>query len=305
LDNSHRDTPIRLIVPYVQGGGSDQRARMVARHLARELGEPVEVVNRTGAIVGHTAIAEAAPDGRTIGQISGEIGMMHWYGGLTPLKPDDYTPLAVPFVEAAAVIVRQDAPWRTLKEFLDAFRGQTLVGSGGPNFGVWKFALVGLLDAAGIDFGKLEWSETLSGEQGLAKVIAGAAVVAPITLTDARGPLRAGEARALANMDSVRHPTFGDVPTVREALGMDWSVAHWRGIVAPKGLPAAIRDRYIDALRRVAEHPGFQAEARASSFNTGWRFGEAFARYMDEDDAMFGRIIRLLGPRAGSASSLH
>jgi tripartite-type tricarboxylate transporter receptor subunit TctC len=299
------EAPIQLIVPYVQGGGSDQRARLVARYLAQELGEPIEVVNRTGAIVGHTAIADAAPDGRTIGQVSGEIGMMHWTPGLTPLTPADYTPLAVPFVEAAAVIVRGDAPWNTLAEFVDACRRQPMRGSGGPNFGVWKFALVGLLDALKVDVSRIEWIETLSGEQGMAKMMTGEADVAPITLTDARGPLRSGEVKALATMDSVRHHTFGDVPTVREALGLEWNVAHWRGLVAPKGLPPAIRDRYVQALGRVAANPEFTEEAKASSFTLGWRLGDDFGRYMAEDDAMFGHIIRLLGPRAGSASALH
>lgn len=296
---------IQMIVPYVQGGGSDQRARLVARHLAQVLGEPVQVVNRTGAIVGHTAIAQAPPDGRTIGQVSGEIGMMHWHAGLTDLTPDDYTPLAVPFVESAAVVVAQDAPWTSLQAFLQACRDGTVRGSGGPNFGVWKFALVGLLDRAGIDVTRLEWVETLSGEQGLAKVLAGEAEVAPITLTDARGPLRAGQARALVTMDDARHRAFLEVPTVKELLGVDWSVAHWRGLVAPKGLAPATRDRYVAALRQVAADRGFQAEAEASFFTLGWRFGDDFARYMREDDALFGRVISLLGPRAGSASSLH
>jgi len=298
-------SPIQLIVPYVQGGGSDQRARLVARYFARHLGEPVEVVNRTGAIVGHTAIAQAAPDGRTLGQVSGEVGMMHWTPGLTDLTPGDYTPLAVPFVEAAAVLVRHDAPWKTLAQFVDACRQGPIRGSGGPNFGVWKFALVGLLDRLGVDVGNVHWTETLSGEQGLAKVLAGEADVAPITLTDGRGPLQAGQARALATFDDVRHRTFAEVPTVQEALGVGWSVAHWRGIVGPKGLPEAIRRRYVAALRAVAEDPAFTAEAASSSFTLGWRFDADFARYMAEDDAMFGRIIRLLGPRAGSASSLH
>lgn len=297
--------PIRLIVPYVQGGGSDQRARLVGRYLAGVLGEPVEVVNRTGAIVGHTAIAEAAPDGRTLGQVSGEVGMMHWTPGLTTLTPADYTPLAVPFVEAAGIVVRQDAPWATLKDFIGHCRTHGIRGSGGPNFGVWKFALVGLLDRLGVDVTRIEWVETLSGEQGLAKVLAGEAEVAPITLTDARGPLRDGSARALANLDTRRHATFADVPTAQEAVGIDWAVGHWRGIVAPAGLAPDVTERYVQALRQVAADPGFQREAAASSFTVDWRFGDDFARYMAEDDAMFGRVIRLLGPRAGSASALH
>ena len=85
---------IEMILPYVAGGGSDQRARLTAKYLGHHLNRPVTVVNRTGAVTGHTLIAQAAPDGATIGQITGEIGMMHWHQGVTPLTPHDYTALA-------------------------------------------------------------------------------------------------------------------------------------------------------------------------------------------------------------------
>ena len=96
---------MQLVVPYVQGGGSDQRARLAARYLERHLGQRVQVVNQAGAVAGHAAIAKAPADGSVIGLITGEIGMMHWHAGLTPLAPKDYTSLAVPYVESAAVIV--------------------------------------------------------------------------------------------------------------------------------------------------------------------------------------------------------
>jgi len=293
-----------MILPYPQGGGSDQRARLTAKYLSRYLDCPVNVVNRTGAVTGHTAIAKAAPDGRTIGLITGEIGMMHWHHNVTPLTPGDYTALAVPFVESSAIIVKHDAPYKDLAEFLDACRRGPAIGSGGPDFSVWKFSLVGLLNAAGIAT-KVEWLETYSGEQGLANVMEGRAMVAPITMTDARGPLRAGQARALATMEDRRHPGFPNVPTVQEAIGVPWSVAHWRGVVAPRGLPAALRDEYIAALREVEADAEFQAEARASFFTLRWRFGEDFARYMAEDDEQFGRIIDKLDTKAGSAAGLY
>jgi len=232
--------------------------------------------------------------GRTIGLITGEIGMMHWHRGLTELTWRDYAPLAVPYVESAAVIVHADAPWRTLDDFLGACRSGRIRGSGGPNFSVWKFALAGLLDAAGCDPSRLDWSETLSGEQGLGKVLSGEADVAPITMTDARGPLRDHRARALATMEDIRHPQFPEVPTVQESIGVAWQVAHWRGIVAPPGLPDPIRDRFVEALRRVAADAAFRAEAAASAFTVRWRFGDEFARYMEQDDRQFGRVIALL-----------
>ncbi len=296
---------IEMILPYVAGGGSDQRARLTARYLARYLDRPVEVVNRTGAVTGHTAIAQAAPDGATIGLITGEIGMMHWHHGVTPLTPHDYTALAVPFVESAAIIVAADAPFATLADFLAHCRAQPVRGSGGPDFSVWKFALLGLLHAAGISTERVAWTETYSGEQGLANVLEGKALVAPITMTDARKFLQSGQARALATMEAVRHADFAAVPTVMEAVGIPWSVAHWRGVVAPRGLAAPVRQRYLDALRQVEQDADFQAEARASSFTLRWRHGDDFARYMDEDDAQFGQIIARLGTTSGSAAGLY
>jgi tripartite-type tricarboxylate transporter receptor subunit TctC len=294
-----------MIVPYVAGGGSDQRARLVAGYLGLLLNRPVDVVNRTGAVAGHAAIAQAAPDGNTIGLITGEIGMMHWHHNVTPLTPGDYTALAVPYVESAAIIVRNDAPFCDLAGFLDACRGGPVRGSGGPDFSIWKFALLGLLRAAGIATGQVEWTETYSGEEGLARVLAGEALVAPITMTDARAALRSGQARALATMDDRRHPGFPEVPTVQEAIGIPWAVAHWRGLVAPRGLPLSIRDAYIAALRQVAEDARFQAEASAKLFTLRWRFGDQFARYMEHDDTQFGALIDALGAKAGSAAGLY
>jgi len=285
---------VQLIVPYVAGGGSDQRARLVARFMSKHLDEPIEVVNRTGAVAGHEAIAAAPADGSVIGLITGEIGMMHWHEGLTKLTPADYTPLAVPYVESAAVIVAAGAPWKTIAQFVEELKRRPLRGSGGPNFGVWKFALIGLMDALGIDASHLEWTETLSGEQGLENVLAGRADVAPITMTDARATLFAGKARALVTMEDARHARFPDVPTVSEALGVKWHVAHWRGIVAPKDLPGSVANRYVAALRAVSVDEDFAREAAGSAFTVRWRFGRDFASYMEEDDVQFGRVIGLL-----------
>ena len=74
------ERPITLIVPWGAGGGTDATARIIASLLEKDLGQPINVVNRTGGsgVVGHQAIASAAPDGYTIGIITVEIGMMHW-----------------------------------------------------------------------------------------------------------------------------------------------------------------------------------------------------------------------------------
>ena len=96
LAAGYPERPITIICPWGAGGGTDATSRIVASILERDLGVPVTVVNRTGGsgVVGHSAIATAAPDGYTLGIITVEIGMMHWQG-LTELSYKDYTPLAL------------------------------------------------------------------------------------------------------------------------------------------------------------------------------------------------------------------
>ena len=95
-DAAYPERPITLIVPWAAGGGTDATARIIGALLEKELGQPVNVVNRTGGsgVVGHSAIALAAPDGYTIGLITVEIGMMHWQG-LTELNGASYTPIGL------------------------------------------------------------------------------------------------------------------------------------------------------------------------------------------------------------------
>ena len=79
---TYPERPITLIVPWGAGGGTDATARIIGTLLEKELGQPVNVVNRTGGsgVVGHAAIASAPADGYTIGLITVEISMMHWQG---------------------------------------------------------------------------------------------------------------------------------------------------------------------------------------------------------------------------------
>ena len=286
---------IEIIVPYIIEGGTGKRSQLLAQYLEKHLGVPVKAVSRTGAVAGHSAIAAAKPDGLTLGMITGEIGMMHWNAGLTELTWRDYTPLAVPYVEAAAIIVRADSPWRTLNDFLAAARATgtaPLRGSGSPDFGVWKFALLGLLDKAGINAGRVSWTPTISGEEGIAKLIAGEVDVAPVPMVEAPELIFEGKIRPLATMADTRHPLFASVPTVREASRLDWSVAHWRGLVAPAGLEPAVKARLVAALRKVAADADFTAACRDRGYTLGWKIDADFAAYMQEDDEMFGRIIR-------------
>jgi tripartite-type tricarboxylate transporter receptor subunit TctC len=109
--------PITMIVPWGAGGGTDAVARLLASLLEKDLGQPVNVVNRVGGsgVVGHQAIASATPDGYTIGLLTTEIVMMH-HQGLTKLNGAGFTPIGLVNVDPAAIQVHADAPYKTMAD---------------------------------------------------------------------------------------------------------------------------------------------------------------------------------------------
>jgi tripartite-type tricarboxylate transporter receptor subunit TctC len=153
--------PVTLIVPWGAGGGTDATARIVAALLEKDLGQPFNVVNRTGGsgVVGHSAIATAPADGYTIGMITVEITMMHWQG-LTQLTPASYTPLALMNEDPPGVQVKADSPYKTIKELTDAIKSKpagTFKASGTGQGGIWHLALVGWLTAMGLKPDHVPW----------------------------------------------------------------------------------------------------------------------------------------------------
>ncbi|WP_332686554.1 Bug family tripartite tricarboxylate transporter substrate binding protein, partial [Bosea sp. (in: a-proteobacteria)] len=164
------DRPITLIVPWAAGGGTDAVSRTVASLLEKDFGQPVNVVNRTGGngVVGHQAIAQAKPDGYTIGLITLEINMMHWVG-LTDLTYKGYTPLALMNTDPAAIHVNSASPYKTLKDLVDAIKANPgkLKASGAGQGGGWHLALAGMLRSLEIDPRSVPWVPAIGAATAL------------------------------------------------------------------------------------------------------------------------------------------
>ena len=158
--SQYPNRPITLIVPWSAGGGTDATARIIGSILERDLKQPVNVINRTGGngVVGHTAIAEAPPDGYTIGLITVEIGMMHWQG-LTKLTGESFTPLGLVNADPAGLQVRADSPYKTAKDLVDAIKANPgrLKASGTGQGGIWHLALAGMLKSLNVDPAAAPW----------------------------------------------------------------------------------------------------------------------------------------------------
>jgi tripartite-type tricarboxylate transporter receptor subunit TctC len=296
---AYPERPITMICPWGAGGGTDATARIVASLLEKELGVPVNVVNRTGGsgVVGHSAIATAAPDGYTLGIVTVEIGMMHWQG-LTELTGADYTPLALFNEDPAGLQVAADAPWADAKALMDAIKASSkgeLKASGTGQGGIWHLALAGLLQKAGLEPDQVQWVPSQGAAPGLQDLVAGGVQIVPSSVPEAKSLIDAGRVKSLALMAEERNPAFPDVPTLKEAIGLDVTAGAWRGFVGPKGLPDEVATKLADALKKIYDGPDYKPFMASRGFGTVYAPPAEFAAFMAERDAMWGETMKGLG----------
>jgi tripartite-type tricarboxylate transporter receptor subunit TctC len=287
-----------MVVPWGAGGGTDATARIVAALMEKEMGQPVNVVNRTGGsgVVGHSAIATAPADGYTIGMITVEITMMHW-AGLTELNPKDYTPLSLMNIDPAAVTVRADSPYKTVNDLLNAAKANPgkFKASGTGQGGIWHLAIAGLLRDQKIDPAALPWVPSNGAAPGLQDMVAGGIEVAPVSLPEARSLIDAGKVRSLAIMNDKPSALYPNVPTLKSATGSDWTMAAWRGIVAPKGLPAPVRDKLAEAVRKVAASKEYNEFMASRGFGVIYAGPDDFAKFMVKSNTELGATMKAVG----------
>ena len=295
---AYPERPITMLVPWGAGGGTDATARVLGALLEKELGQPVNVVNRTGGsgVVGHSALAHAKPDGYTIGMITVEIGMMHWQG-LTTLDGASYTPLALLNSDPAGVQVKADSPYQTLAELIAAIRARpgTLKASGTGQGGIWHVALAGMLRDLGIDPAAVPWVPSNGAGPAMSDLAAGGVDIVTCSVPEARALIDAGKVRSLAIMADHPSSLYASLPTVRAAVGSGWTVAAWRGVAAPKGLPLDIRDRLVAAIKRAHDSADFRDFANRRGYGIVWAGPGEFAAHMAKDDAAMGRVMKSLG----------
>ena len=295
---AYPERPVTLIVPWGAGGGTDATARIIGSLLEKELGQPVTVVNRTGGsgVVGHQAIASSPPDGYTIGMITVEIGMMHWVG-LTELTAANYDAIGVVNADPAGMHVRVDAPYKSVKDLLAAVKANPgkYKASGTGQGGIWHLALAGLLKDQGLDPASVPWVPSNGAAPGLQDLVSGGVEVVPCSVPEARSLIDAGKVKALAIMDANPPALYPAMPTLKKELGSDWTMAAWRAIAAPKGMPADAKARLVAALKKVHDSKEFRDFMATRGFGVIWQGPEDAPRFMAKSDADLGAVMKSVG----------
>jgi tripartite-type tricarboxylate transporter receptor subunit TctC len=295
---AYPDKPITLIVPWAAGGGTDATARAVATGLEKELGQPVHVLNKTGAsgVIGHLAIAEAAPDGYTIGMITVELNMMHWQG-LTEMDYKSFTPLALINTDPAGLQVRSDAPYKSIAELIDTIKTSPgkLKASGSGQGGIWHLALAGMLQAQKLDLNAVQWIPNNGSAPAYEQLGTGSLDIVCSSMPEGYAMITSGKVKSLVVMGPERIAAYPDTPTLKESTGLDWQTMTWRGIAGPKGLPADRIIKLEKALQNVYGSKEFKGFMSQRGYGMEWADSQGFYNMMAKRDEALGKILSAVG----------
>ena len=251
--------PVKILVGFAAGGGNDLLARLVAQKLAEKMSQPVVVENRPGAgsMIALEAIARAAPDGHTLG--------MAPYGTLV-INPAVYTKVPYNPLESFAYLsivatypfiltVSATNPANSLLELVAAAKAAPDKANYGSSAPVMQLMTEQFKAKTGAPFEHIPIKSTGEAIQGL---LNGQLTMAFIDPGPLMGPLKAGRVKALASSGSKRFPELPDVPTMAEAGVPGVEVDGFMGIIAPKGIPAAVAARLESELIAVTKRADFQ-----------------------------------------------
>jgi len=293
------ERPIQMIVPWGAGGGTDAVGRLLGAEIQKELGVPVNVVNRTGGsgVVGHSAIANADPDGYTIGIMTIEIDMMHWQG-LTDLTYEDFDVLAIVNSDPGGVMVSADAGYDSVEALLEKIKSEpagSFKASGTGQGGIWHVGLAGWLLSEGLAPDHVTFVPSQGAAPGLTDMVAGGVDIVPSSLAEGRSMIDAKRVVPLATMSADRQDAFPDVPTLAESTGSDWNVAVWRSVAAPAGLPEDVKVKLMDAIETAYHSDAYQDFMKDRGFGLRWAKGDDATSIVAADDAVFGDVMTKAG----------
>ena len=240
--------PVRIVVGFAPGGGTDVNIRLIAPKLAEQLGQPVVIENKPGAEarIGAEFVAKSAPDGYTL--LAGSNGEMVFNPGLfasLPYNPETaFAPITLFNLDPLILAVHPSVPASSIKELIalaKARPGQLFHASAASAFHV---ATELFNKGNGVNIVHVPYK---GGAPAITAAVSGEASMIVLTVPPLMAHMKAGKLRPLATTGTRRGRFFPDVPTAIES-GVELEGVNWAGLFAPAGTPGAIIDRIYAAM---------------------------------------------------------
>lgn len=291
---------VTILVAFPPGGANDITTRPIASALEGILKQPVVVENKAGAggQVGAQVAANAKPDGYTLlshnNGISGYAEVDKLFGRQPKTTRADFIPLARLIADPVLLLVNDQQPYKTIKDFLDDAkkRPEAIVYSSGGLYGATHLPIAILEKATGIP--KLRHLPTNGGGPAINALLGNNAQASAQSTSATLQHIKSGKLRALASFGGKRSKVLPDVPTFKE-LGFNAEYYLWVGLFAPKGTPPAA----IATLTAAIDKAGDSAEFRAIIEKIGQEYAylnaKDFAAFWAADAAHAEDAVRLIG----------
>jgi len=287
--------PVQVVVPYAAGGGTDLAARVMADAIEKYLGKPMVVKNLPGGggAIGTSDVAHAKPDGYTLGMgAQGPLAMLPHYGGIDYTAKDfDY--LALMGRNLIVVAVGKNAPFQDAKSFFafaKANPGKLSIGNSGAG-GAVHIAIEGLAAAAHVQFKSLPFS---GSAPAITNCIGGHIEAVAAHPSELINHVKGGNLKPILVLEDKRVSQFPETPTAKE-MGVDFTWSAWKGVVAPKGLPAPVLAKLEEALDKVFHDPEFLKKMSDLGEYIDYMPSAQFKALVTKDAAGAETVIRSLG----------
>jgi tripartite-type tricarboxylate transporter receptor subunit TctC len=291
--------PVRMVVGFPPGGGTDVVARIIAPPLSELLGQPVVIDNRPGATgtVAAGMVAKAPADGYTImmGHVSVNAIAPSLFANLPYDVSKDFAPVALAASVPHLIVVHPSLAVTSLSGLIDYLK-KTQYPLTFPSAGNGSMPhLAGEIfeSLAGV---KLVHVPYKGSGQSMQDLLGGQHLVAFDTVPASAPHVRSGKLRALAVSTPVRIAGFPDVPTAEEAGLAGYRVTTWYGVFAPAGTPGAIVNRLHAELVKAMRSPDTRAKLEGiGADGTVSRSPEEFAALVRADTARYAKIVKDIG----------
>jgi tripartite-type tricarboxylate transporter receptor subunit TctC len=289
--------PIRLIVPFAPGGTTDLIARLVAAPLGERLGQPVIVENRpgAGATVGSLMVAQAAPDGHSLvlSNIASHGISPALYGNVRYDAVRDFTHIALLTLNPSVFVANNRAGIADMRDFArlhrESPRGLDMASSGAGSSN--HLLIVRMGQILGREINHIPFR---GAGPAMTVVIGGQVPLMSDSLPSAASHIRQGSVRAVAMSSAERHPSFPEVPTLREQ-GYDLVTNSWFGLSGPARMPAPVVERLATEVRAILASPDVRARYAEFGGTPGEMSPAEYADFVAREVAAWAPLVRESG----------
>ena len=287
------DKPVELTVLFGAGSAADLLARRLAELAGKDLGQPVAVVNRTGAggALGYAHVKGQSPDGYALVWNSNSVSTAYHAGNMK-FDHTAFAGVAALTSEPVSLAVKVDAPWKDIRDLLahaKAHPGQVRLGNSGRGSFTHLMA-VALENRTGVKLTHVPFGRELAVTTVLGDKIEASVQLPAEIMTQVTGR----QVRVLAVTGDKRLASLPDVPTLKES-GLDLSMSLWRGIAVPKGTPETVIARLEHAFTRAAQSAEFREFAARMGAVVEVRSARDFDAFIARDDRDIAALMEQIG----------